>query len=88
MEFKALDGVIKTTNQKNDKVSTSHKCTELDKQVPEMLGVSAAIMDNVIFCHQVRFQLSDSCYGMESRSVRQYQKPLFLLFDEIQFFSQ
>ena len=55
MEFKALDGVIRTTNQNDEKVSTSHKCSELDKQVPEMLGVSAAIMDNVIFCHQVMF---------------------------------
>lgn len=52
MEFKALDGVIRTTNNNNEKVSTSHKCSELDKMVPEMLGVSAAIMENVIFCHQ------------------------------------
>jgi hypothetical protein len=33
-------------------VSTSHKCSEIDKLVPEMLGVSSAIMENVIFCHQ------------------------------------
>jgi DNA repair protein RAD50 len=52
MEFKALDGVVRTTNDRDEKVSTSHKCSEIDKLVPEMLGVSSAIMENVIFCHQ------------------------------------
>ena len=30
----------------------SHKCSELDKQLPELLGVSKAILENVIFVHQ------------------------------------
>jgi len=34
------------------KTSMSHKCGELDKQVPYLMGVSKAIMENVIFCHQ------------------------------------
>jgi DNA repair protein RAD50 len=52
LEFKALDGVIKTTNAQNEKVSSSQKCSDLDKMIPEMLAVSAPILENVIFCHQ------------------------------------
>eukprot|EP01041_Mallomonas_annulata_P001590 gene1590-3071_t len=51
-EFKALEGVVRMTNDKGEKVSISQKCTELDKHVPELLGVSSPIMENVIFCHQ------------------------------------
>ena len=35
-----------------ESVSMSHKCSELDKQIPELLGVSKAILENVIFVHQ------------------------------------
>jgi DNA repair exonuclease SbcCD ATPase subunit len=52
LEFKAVDGVIKTTNNQNEKVSSSQKCTDMDKIVPEMLAVSAPIIENVLFCHQ------------------------------------
>ena len=51
--FKQLDGVIRTTDPESGKrVSLSHKCSELDKEVPKLLGVSKAILDNVVFCHQ------------------------------------
>ena len=52
MEFKALDSLLRTTNSAGEKISTSMKCSELDKQIPEHLGVSAAVVENVIFCHQ------------------------------------
>ena len=52
LEFKAVDGVIKTTNENGDKVSISHKCSDLDKMIPELLDVSGPILENVIFCHQ------------------------------------
>jgi len=52
MEFKQLDGAIKTTNDYGEEVSLSHKCSDLDKHIPELLGVSSAILENVIFCHQ------------------------------------
>ncbi len=29
-----------------------NRCSELDKHVPDLLGVSKAIMENVVFCHQ------------------------------------
>ena len=52
MEFKQLDGVIRTINDNGDTVSLSHKCSDLDKHIPELLGVSSAILENVIFGHQ------------------------------------
>ena len=52
MEFKALDSVLRTTNEKDEKVSISMKCTDMDKLVPENLGVTSAIVENVMFCHQ------------------------------------
>jgi DNA repair protein RAD50 len=30
----------------------STKCAEIDSEVPQLLGVSKAVLDNVIFCHQ------------------------------------
>ncbi|CAI5734773.1 unnamed protein product [Hyaloperonospora brassicae] len=52
LQFKALDGVIRVVNEVGEKVSLSHKCGELDQHIPDMLGVSKAILENVIFCHQ------------------------------------
>jgi DNA repair protein RAD50 len=33
-------------------VSQSYHCAHLDKLIPELMGVSKAILENVIFCHQ------------------------------------
>jgi DNA repair protein RAD50 len=52
LKFKALDGVIRVINDLGEKVSMSHKCSELDRHIPEMLGVSKAVIESVIFCHQ------------------------------------
>ena len=52
MTFKQLDAVLRTRDHEGRKKSASHKCTELDKQIPNLLGVSKAILDHVIFCHQ------------------------------------
>ncbi len=32
--------------------SISQKCADIDKQMPELLGIAAPILDNVVFCHQ------------------------------------
>lgn len=32
--------------------SVSSRCAELDAMLPQFLGVSRAVLDNVIFCHQ------------------------------------
>lgn len=51
--FKQLDGVLRMMDpDTNKKVSLSHKCSELDKQLPQLLGVSRAVLEHVIFCHQ------------------------------------
>ena len=52
LEYKQLDGTIHSKDLEGDNVSLSHKCGDMDRNVPEMLGVSAALLDNVIFCHQ------------------------------------
>ena len=52
-EFKTIDGVIRTYNDETgEQVSISHKCADMRKVVPELMGVSPAILDSVIFCHQ------------------------------------
>mmetsp|Transcript_20519 Transcript_20519/g.49341 ORF Transcript_20519/g.49341 Transcript_20519/m.49341 type:complete len:1398 (+) Transcript_20519:99-4292(+) len=51
--FKALDGTIRTVNRETgERVTMSHKCSELDKSVPIYLGVSKPILEHVVFCHQ------------------------------------
>lgn len=41
-----------STDAEGVKQSITQKCSDLDKHVPELLGVTAAVMENVVFCHQ------------------------------------
>ncbi|XP_075065839.1 DNA repair protein RAD50 isoform X2 [Mixophyes fleayi] len=50
-EFKTLEGVI-TRIKHGEKVSLSTKCAEMDRELISALGVSPAVLNNVIFCHQ------------------------------------
>lgn len=50
--FKALESVLRTTGEEGDKASISHRCVDMDLAVPEHMGVSRAILESVIFCHQ------------------------------------
>lgn len=44
LTFKALDGVLRTTNpETGERISMSHKCTELDRQIPTMIGVRLVV---------------------------------------------
>ena len=52
LEFKTLEQILKTKDANGDIVSINHSCAEIEKQVPELLGVSRAVLENVIFCHQ------------------------------------
>jgi DNA repair protein RAD50 len=52
LSFKALDGVIRTTDENGDRITLSHKCTELDRTIPNLMGVSKPILEHVVFCHQ------------------------------------
>ncbi|KAG0329690.1 DNA repair protein rad50, partial [Podila humilis] len=50
---KTLENVLSTVDPNTGElVSVSSKCAEIDVDVPAHLGVSRAILDNVIFCHQ------------------------------------
>lgn len=42
----------------------STKCAELDSEIPNLLGVSKAVLENVIFCHQ-----EDSYWPLAEASV-------------------
>ena len=48
----AQDGTIKSAGATGELQSQSFKKSEMDKVVPDILGVSSAILNNVIFCHQ------------------------------------
>uniref|UniRef100_A0A8C9QW90 RAD50 double strand break repair protein n=1 Tax=Scleropages formosus TaxID=113540 RepID=A0A8C9QW90_SCLFO len=51
IEFKTLEGVI-TRVKHGEKVSLSSKCAEIDREMITALGVSKAVLNHVIFCHQ------------------------------------
>ncbi|POY72024.1 DNA repair protein RAD50 [Rhodotorula taiwanensis] len=56
LSMKTLEGVISyADNEQVDKKkrqTLSTKCANIDEEVPAQLGVSRAILQNVIFCHQ------------------------------------
>jgi len=53
LEKKDLDQAIQTIDEKTgEKVSVSRKCADINATVPDMMGVSKAILENVVFVHQ------------------------------------
>ena len=53
LEKKDLDQVIQTLDDKTgERVSVSRKCADINATVPDMMGVSKAILENVVFVHQ------------------------------------
>ena len=62
--FKQLDGVIRATKPDGSKTSYTNKCGELDKSVPMMIGVSRAVLESVVFCHQ-----EDSSWPLQEGAV-------------------
>src|SRR5271155_1670596 len=47
-----LDGQMMLETENGERVAMSSRCAELDVQMPLSLGVSKAVLENVIFCHQ------------------------------------
>ncbi|KAI4258102.1 MAG: hypothetical protein LQ352_001345 [Teloschistes flavicans] len=48
---KTLDGsLLRVAN--GERIAIAHRVVELNRYVPQYLGVSRAVLDNVIFCHQ------------------------------------
>ncbi|KAM6544629.1 hypothetical protein CsatB_025365 [Cannabis sativa] len=53
MEFKAIESVLQTLNpHTGEKVCLSYRCADMDREIPALMGVSKAILENVIFVHQ------------------------------------
>ncbi|XP_029643007.1 DNA repair protein RAD50 isoform X1 [Octopus sinensis] len=51
VETRTLDGVITRRSTDGDK-SLTQKCAEINREMIISLGVSKAVLENVIFCHQ------------------------------------
>jgi len=72
-QYKALESVLRTMSEDGNKASLSHKCADMDVQVPELMGVSRAVLENVIFCHQ-----EDSSWPLqEAREVKKRFDDIF-----------
>ncbi|XP_030533832.1 DNA repair protein RAD50 isoform X1 [Rhodamnia argentea] len=53
MEFKAIESVLQTINpHTGEKVCLSYRCADMDREIPALMGVSKAVLENVIFVHQ------------------------------------
>ncbi|KAH9508246.1 DNA repair protein rad50 [Bulinus truncatus] len=52
VEMKTLDGVITRYKTDGEKQSITSRCADLNIEMIAALGVSKAVLDNVIFCHQ------------------------------------
>ncbi|GAA5930091.1 MRX complex DNA-binding subunit [Sporobolomyces koalae] len=56
LSMKTLEGTISYADKENvdrkKRQTLSTKCAALDEEIPSQLGVSKAILQNVIFCHQ------------------------------------
>ncbi|WJX33343.1 DNA repair protein rad50 [Trifolium repens] len=53
MEYKAIESVLQTINpHSSEKVCLSYRCADMDREIPALMGVSKAILENVIFVHQ------------------------------------
>lgn len=51
-EFKTLDSSINTKGDNSENIATAGRCGDIDRLVPEMMMVSKAVLENVIFVHQ------------------------------------
>ncbi|XP_031481763.1 DNA repair protein RAD50 [Nymphaea colorata] len=53
MEYKAIESVLQTVNpHTGEKVCLSYRCADMDREISALMGVSKAILENVIFAHQ------------------------------------
>lgn len=53
MAFKALDNVLQTVNRATGaREALSYRCADIDRILPSLMGVSAAVLESVVFVHQ------------------------------------
>ena len=50
--FQTLDSTVAYTDHDGQQITRSYRAQDCDRRVPELLGVSKAILEHVIFCHQ------------------------------------
>ena len=58
-QYKAFEAALQTLDEHNEKACLSYKCADLNKLVPEMMGVSPAVLESIVFVHQ-----EDSCWPL------------------------
>ena len=63
-EYKAFEAALRTVGADNVQTCVSFKCADLNKLVPEMMGVSTAVLESVVFVHQ-----EDSCWPLAEDKV-------------------
>lgn len=59
MEYKAFEAALQTVDDSGSRQTLSYKCADLNRLVPELMGVSPAVLENVIFVHQ-----EESCWPL------------------------
>ncbi|KAI0269907.1 hypothetical protein BC834DRAFT_819813 [Gloeopeniophorella convolvens] len=68
MTMKTLESILALDNGNAEKSGKraviSTKCAEMDVEIPHLLGVSKAVLENVIFCHQ-----EDSYWPLSEASI-------------------
>ncbi|KAI5117920.1 hypothetical protein M0805_001999 [Coniferiporia weirii] len=54
LTMKTLESILSLAdgNPSGKRATISTKCAEIDAEIPNLLGVSKAVLENVIFCHQ------------------------------------
>eukprot|EP00879_Flechtneria_rotunda_P006310 GHRR01006632.1.p1 GENE.GHRR01006632.1~~GHRR01006632.1.p1 ORF type:complete len:729 (+),score=251.26 GHRR01006632.1:230-2416(+) len=53
LQFKSLDATLQAYNKDtNQKEAITYRCADINAMVPSVMGVSKAVLDNVIFVHQ------------------------------------
>ncbi|KAM6494341.1 AAA domain containing protein [Amanita muscaria] len=50
--LESILGLADADGKNNKRAVISTKCAEMDAEIPQLLGVSKAVLENVIFCHQ------------------------------------
>ena len=71
-EIKKTEQVLKSKTPDGKPITVNYNVNELDRQMPELLGVSSAVLENVLFCHQ-----EDSLWPFKENTV------LKTIFDEL-----
>jgi hypothetical protein len=70
--FKALDSVLRTNAEDGTKASLSHRCADIDQQVPELMGVSRAVLESVIFLSSGGFFVATGGCSLSEEALRRH----------------